>query len=188
MKCFVANCLKQLILVDSVSVDGLISTMEFNIRGIIVWLIIIYNITFLTCAVKSPLKEFEINLKGQSNLRWNKRLRNANISQRFSVSLLECVDECFNISTCKSFNYKRNLPLCELNYQSEEINRPTMLDPVVMTDENNFIYGDIKYWGMIITNCSIRIYQCFCYTNINSSAFEFRTVSQFFELDQFLCR
>lgn len=89
----------------------------------------------------------ELNLTlwqdGFDNLIWNKRLSSFIIRRVIDTNFYECVKECLKTTRCKSINYAKKFPVCELNYQTDE----TKLQE--FKDEIGFVYGNIRHFDSV---------------------------------------
>lgn len=88
---------------------------------------------------------------GFDNLIWNKRLSSFILRRVIDTNLYECVKECLITTRCKSINYAKKFPVCELNYQTKETRFQ------LFKDEIGFVYGNIRNFDTVsntfIRNC-----------------------------------
>ena len=91
------------------------------------------------------------SIRGLGNLLWGRCCSLGVLRRIVSISLLECVKECFLTTGCFSLNYRHNWHVCELleRHQNGESNC------------NNFLHGE----GCIHSNISkwskVKIIKCF---------------------------
>lgn len=101
--------------------------------------------TLLLC-VKIILS-IQLNLtiwkEGFDNLKWNKRFSSYVIRRVMDTSLYDCVTECLIITRCRSINYAKKFPVCELNYETEETQFQEF------KDEIGFVYGNMKHFDLV---------------------------------------